>query len=232
MALPHGWRLRLLLQLPTLVVPQPSAPSQPVQSIKLPSLALGGVRLELRLATPQADRDMIQMRRDVETDVSNALNVPKDAVTVQEVYGVGRYVVLDLHADVQTGSRQFSSADLLAQQLQLLAHQLAEGQSGGLRSGKVTADLDVTAGGVHFLTDDGRLTAIRVGQQTRDTLASLPRYYSKVEDSNPLLTSARRFTMLVVGLGTALFFAATVYRHRSLVRASSAGYVSASTSDQ
>ena len=175
---------------------QPSMASTLVASLQLPPLSgPDNIRVELRLRTEQLDRDTLQMQREVASDVANVLHVPQDTVQVQDVYGAGRYIIIELSGAVQAGINAPTSAGMLAQQLSLLAHQLAEGQSGGLRSGLVTRDLDGTLG-VQLLTVDGQQTPLLISEQARAMLEQLPRYYGTA-DEDLLLTQSRTITVAI-----------------------------------
>ena len=69
--------------------------SAPRTTLPLPGLLEGSTRLELRLRSSQLDRDQVLMRRQVEDEVERALQVPRGTVDVRDVFGFGRYLVLD-----------------------------------------------------------------------------------------------------------------------------------------
>ena len=103
------------------------------------------MRIELRLRGEQLDRDQILMRRQVEDDVERALKVPRGTVEVRDVFGSGRYLVVDIHAATsQLGGTEAVQAALLAEELQMLVQDM-DGTS-PLRDGDVTSQLDPLAG--------------------------------------------------------------------------------------
>ena len=209
---------------------QPSAPSARAASVQLPEPVAGSVRVELTLRREQRDRDMLQMRIDVATDLANVLHVPSSAVAVQDVYGAGRYLVVELRGAPQAASgtkvAPMISAGLLAQQLELLAQQLGDGRDGALRSGRVTREIK-GASGVRLLTSDGRLTPVLVSSEARLALERLPRYYGPPEEADSLITTAQHLTIGFVVLGVLAACANGILRHTSVCaygKAGAAGY--------
>ena len=182
----------------------PSSTSGPVLSTVLPELEYGGVRLELWRRSEHPEEDMIQTSLNVAVDLSSALSLDDSApVTVREVYGAGKYVVVDIRGARQGSAREASSASLLAQQLALLA---AEGvnDAGGLRAGEVTYDVisvKMLAGG-----DGQLLTAVHVGDEAAQKLNSVTRWYGNPgggtrpgsnADESSVFARARKITMFI-----------------------------------
>lgn len=161
---------------------QLSPRSAPRTSLPLPGLVEGSMRIELRLRGEQLDRDQILMRRQVEDDVERALKVPRGTVEVRDVFGSGRYLVVDIHAATsQLGGTEAVQAALLAEELQMLVQDM-DGTS-PLRDGDVTSQLDPLAG-AQMLLPDGRVTPVHVGSTSAaDVVKRLPR--AKAPD-NPL----------------------------------------------
>ena len=75
----------------------PSATSAAVASLALPELLYGSVRLELRRRSEHPNEDMLQTSLDTAADIAASLKLEDTgAVLVQEVYGAGKYVVVDV----------------------------------------------------------------------------------------------------------------------------------------
>jgi hypothetical protein len=153
-------------------------------------------------------------------EIAAQLRIDAAYVQVQEAYGRGRYLVVDLYAAVQAGAAgELTPAPLLAEQLQAVLEELRGYALGGAEIGR---DLDGTVG-VQLLLDDGRLTRVRVSDAARQAAARLPR----APLISPQATVAASFT-LVVGLSLlACFFSGTCLRQALRVarlRSAQAGY--------
>ena len=184
----------------------PSASSAVVPSVALPRLVDGAVRLELRLSHEQPDQDALQMAQDVKGDLTGALKVDSDAVTIQEVFGSGRYIVVDLHAAVQGSERDPSSATLLAQQIQIMVSE-KDGKS-GLSAALVLNELEQVEMVIGDVT-----TAIRVGNEAKAKAKRVGKWYGRpgglsgsggstfglAGDDDGVLGRARWITMFLVG---------------------------------
>ena len=184
-----------------------SASSVTVRSSALPVVADGSVRVELRLRNEQPDQDTMQMSLDAAADMANALRLDDggESIIVREVYGAGRYIIADVSSAAQEGMGQRTSAALLVQQLALMAQE-ATGAGWGLRAGVATKEVDA----ISMLVEDGSVwTSIRAGNDARDRLDNLARWYgagggSATGDGGPL-EQARRFVTLVVVCGMLWF---------------------------
>ena len=187
--------------------------SAPRTTLPLPGLLEGNARVELRLRTSQLDRDQVLMRRQVEDEVERALQVPRGTVDVRDVFGFGRYLVLDLHtASAQLGGNAPVDAAQLAEQLQLLV-QDAEGTS-PLRDAEVSSGLDPQAG-VQMLLADGRVTPVRAGSAAAKAVRRLPR--AKVA-ANPLGAAGKITLYLTVATLLGVCAVPLVRRQASLAR--------------
>ena len=216
---PPGCSFRVQFGTPSIGWLQPSAPSASVSSVQLPALAADGMRIELRLRAEQPDRDLLQMRLDAANDVANVLHIPIDKLVVEDIYGSGRYIVIQLKDAVQGSNRARTRAQVLAQQLGILAQELENGEGGGLESCLVADKLD-GATGVRLLTSDGRLTPLLISTESRAILERLPRYYGDTKRGVPVLALAQNLTIAATILGLMAYCCQGFYRHSHLIHSS------------
>ena len=185
----------------------PSATSAAVASLALPELLYGSVRLELRRRSEHPNEDMLQTSLDTAADIAASLKLEDTgAVLVQEVYGAGKYVVVDVRSARQGTNRDSSSASLLAQQLALLAADDPSGTS-GLRAGAATHDVE---GVLMLVGGDGQfLTAVHVSDEAKEMMRSIGRWHGNgggnlfgggTGGEEGVLSRARKITIALVSL--------------------------------
>jgi len=160
-------------QVEPLGVEWPVQPSEPVTSPTLPMAAVGSVRVELRLLSPQPQVDLLEMQATAKLELAKALQINGDSIQIKEIYGSGQYLIVDVQPASQAGQAQDTQASVLTQQLQLLTQELWD-RDGALSEGGVTRQIDPSAG-VRMLLDDGRLTPVHVSDDARLALLRLPR---------------------------------------------------------
>ena len=183
----------------------PTVASAVTRNVPLPPLSAGSVRVELRLKSEQPDRDTVQMGLDAADDITSALRLDdSSAVTVHEVYGVGRYIIADVSSAVQEGARKATTATSLAQQLALFAQE-DEKETWGLRAGAATKEVEAIA------TLDGvvatPLLATAVSKEAQEQYYRLDRWYGSGRRGGGSSTStpldqARSFVIVLVVLAT------------------------------
>jgi len=183
----------------------PSATTAVVRNAPLPELSPGHVRLELRLQSEQPDKDTLQMSLDAADDVASALRLEdSSAVTVHEVYGAGRYIVLDVRSAVQDGARESTAASSLAQQLALMA-QAPKDDVWGLRASVTTGEVD----GVNMLVDGSSVwTTVHVGSEARERLGRLSKWYGDRSDAgggDSVFDEARHLVTAMVAIALVLW---------------------------